>query len=141
MAKETKTVNLRLPVEQMEYLEKYETSINQTIVDIIDRIRMVEKYADRDIQGVFTEDEWKYMVDSLNGTMVEGDFRYYAQAINANIVDSATYDGLDKKWNVDIKQLTDKLSKLSSSAIEAIHRRIEAFWDNSQQDIDEWAKY
>lgn len=137
----TKTVSLRIPAEQMEYLDKYETSINQTIVDIIDRIRMIERYADRDVQGVFTEDEWKYMADSLNGTITEGDFRYFAQALNANIEDSATYDGLDKKWQVDVKHLTDKIATLSSSAIEAIFRRVEDFWKNPQQDIDEWAKY
>lgn len=141
MAKETKTVNLRIPAEQIEYLEKFDSSINQTIVEIIDRIRMIERYADRDIKGVFTEAEWKYMADSLNGTLVEGDFRYYAAALNAGLEDSATYEGLDEKWCVNTNQLTDKVSKMSSSAIEAIHRRVEAFWANPQQDIDEWAKF
>lgn len=141
MAKETKTVNLRIPAEQIEYLEKFDSSINQTIVEIIDRIRMIERYADRDIKGVFTEAEWKYMADSLNGTLVEGDFRYYAAALNAGLEDSATYDGLDKKWNVDVKVLTDKISNLSSSAIEAIHRRVEEFWKNSPLTLDAWARF
>ncbi len=138
----TRTVNLRIREELMQYLEKKtDTSVNQLVNDIIERIQRIEKYADRDIMNVFTPQEWEYMADSLNGTLVEGDFRYYAQALIAGLEDSAKYDGLDKKWDVDVNTLSDKVSKLSSSAIEAIHRRIEAFWEDSTQDLEEWAKY
>lgn len=140
MAKETKTVTLRLPVEQVEYLEQFEGSLNQTIVDLIDKVRTIEKYADRDIQGVFSEEEWKYLADSLNGTFVDGDFRYSKGALIAGVEDSATYDGLDKKWGVELDVLRNKINGLSSSAIEAIYRRVEDFWKNSKS-LEEWAEY
>lgn len=139
MAKETKTITLRLPVEQMEYLEQFEGSTNQTVVDLIDKVRTIEKYADRDIQGVFSEAEWKYLADSLNGTMVDGDFRYFKCALIAYVEDSATYDNLDK--GVDVKALSDKINALSSSAVEAIYRRVENYWKNCPLTLEEWAKY
>lgn len=141
MAKETKTITLRLPVEQMEYLEQFDCSTNQAVVDLIDKVKAIEKYADRDIQGVFSAEEWKYLADSLNGTMVEGDFRYLKGALVASVEDSATYDSLDQKWGVDVNALSDKINGLSSSAIEAIYRRVENYWKNSPLTIDEWAKY
>lgn len=142
MAKETKNVTLRLPVHVVEYLEKSDYSINQAVIDAVEKLEMVEKYADRDIQNKFTEAEWKYLADSLNGTMVEGDFRFYSAALTANIEDSARYDGLDTKWDVDPEQLTTKIKALSSSAIDAIHRRVERFWNTDRPvDLDEWAKY
>lgn len=141
MAKETKTITLRLPVEQMEYLEQFDCSTNQAVVDLIDKVKTIDKYADRDIQGVFSESEWKYLADSLNGTMVEGDFRFMKGALVAGVEDSATYDNLDKKWGVSVKTLSDKINALSSSAIEAIYRRVENFWKNSTLSMEEWAKY
>lgn len=140
MAKETRTVNLRLPVEQVEYLTKDGTSINQAVVVAISKVQWMEKYADRDIANVFSPADWKYMADSLNGTLVEGDFRYSAAALCASVVDSATYDGLHEKWGVDVKQLTNKIASLSSSAIEAIYRRVETYW-NKPTDLDQWAQY
>lgn len=141
MAKETKTVTLRLPIEQVEYLEQFDGSLNQSIVNLIDKVRTIEKYADRDIQGVFSEEEWKYLADSLNGTFVDGDFRFSKGALVAGVEDSATYDNLDKKWGVDVKILTYRINGLSSSAIEAIYRRVGDFWKNSSQSLEEWAKY
>lgn len=141
MAKETKTITLRLPVEQMEYLDQFEGSTNQAVVDLIDKVKTIEKYADRDIQGVFSEAEWKFLADSLNGTMVEGDFRYIKGALVAGVEDSAQYDSLDKKWGVDVKILRNKINALSSSAIEAIYRRVENYWKNSTLSLEKWAEY
>lgn len=141
MAKETKTVSLRLPVEQVEWLTKNEESINQAVINTIDRLRMIEKYADRDIAGKFTPEEWCYLADSLNGTLVDGDFRYLNAALVAGIEDSATYDGLDKKWGVDVAAFTDKIKSLSSSGVEAVYRRVEAFWNDGTRDLTEWSKF
>lgn len=71
----------------------------------------------------------------------EGDFRFVKGALVAGVEDSAQYDSLDQKWGVDVKTLSDKINGLSSSAIEAIYRRVENYWKNSPLTIDEWAKY
>lgn len=141
MAKETKTVSLRLPVEQVEWLTKSEESINQAVINTIERLQMIEKYADRDISGKFTPEEWNYLADSLNGSIVEGDFRFRSFALAANVEDSAEYDGLDKKWGVNVATLTDKIKSLSSSSVEAVFRRVEAFWNDGNKDLAEWSKF
>lgn len=141
MAKETKTVSLRLPVEQVEWLMKNEESINQAIVNAIDRLRIIEKYAERDIAGKFTPEEWSYLADALNGTIAEGDFRYRSFALIAQIEDCAEYDGLDKKWNVDVKQFCEKVKGLSSASIDAIFRRVEKYWNEGKEGLGIWANY
>lgn len=141
MAKETKTATLRLPVEQVEWLTKNEDSINQAVINTIDRLQLIEKYADRDIMGKFTPAEWSFLADSLNGVITEGDFRYLNAALVAQIKDSANCDGLDKKWKVDVESFCKKVKGLSSASIEAIYRRIEDFWNNSKYDLGEWAQY
>lgn len=101
MAKETKTVTLRLPVEQVEWLTKNEGSINQAVINTIDRLQLIEKYTDRDIMGKFTPAEWSFLADSLNGVITEGDFRYLNAVLVAQIEDSATYDGMELQYNLD----------------------------------------
>lgn len=141
MAKETKTVTLRLPAEQVEWLTKNEESINQAVINTIDRLQLIEKYADRDIMGKFTPGEWSFLADSLNGTIAEGNFRYLNAALVAQIEDSANYDGLDKAWNIDVPAFCAKIMALTSASIEAIYRRVEDFWANGKYDLGEWSEY
>lgn len=141
MATETKTIAIRIPVEYWDYLENKEGSMNGAIVDCIEKTVLFEKYAMRDIQDVFSPDEWKYMADSLNGVVIDGDFRYISSALVANIEDADKYEMLGGKWNVDVKKLCDKVSRLSCSSIDAIYRRVEALWNDSLIDMDEWADY
>ena len=139
---ENKTTSVRLSTEQIEYLKSLcDGNVNQAIVELIEKKQLADKYADRDIKNIFTENEWKYLADSLNGTMVMGDFRYCSSALIAGVEDSATYDNLDAKWEVNINDFKSKIQKLSSSSIEAIIRRVENFWENPEQNIDLWAKY
>lgn len=141
MAKESKTVNLRLPIEQVEWLTRESDSINQAVVNAIERLQMIEKYADRDIAHKFSKEEWCFLADSLNGSITEGDYRYRNSTLVAHNNDSVEYDGLNKKWGVDVAQLNSKIMFLSSSSIEAIYRRIEAFWANQPADMETWAVY
>lgn len=141
MANETKTVSLRLPIEQVEWLTREGDSINQAVVNAIERLQMIERYADRDIAHKFSKEEWCFLADSLNGSITEGDYRYISFALVAHNNDSVEYDGLDAKWGVDVTKLNSKIMTLSSSGIEAIYRRIEAFWANQPADMETWAVY
>lgn len=126
MAKETKTITLRLPIEQMEYLENFEGSINQTIVNLIERIRLIEKYSDKDIDRTFSDDEFRCMFDILKGLRVEGDYRYQCSTLIAQIENECESDAeYTKRWGVDVCEMTDKIASLSASAIDAIYRRVE----------------
>lgn len=142
MATETKTVNIRIPAEMVEYLDKKNMGMNGAIVDCIEKVMFFEKYAMRDIKGVFTADEWKFLADSLNGTLVDGDFRYIGSALVAHIEDSEMYEGTASKYSVDVATMKGKIEKLSCSSIDAIYRRVEEFWKgDTPVDFDKWANF
>lgn len=137
---ETKTISIRVPQEIVEYLEGKEMGMNGAIVDCIEKVMYIEKYAMRDLHGKLTPSEWKYIVDSLNGTLIDGDFRYLASALIAHIEDADVYEGLGGKWSVDVKTLCDKIKLMSSATVDALYRRVEDYW-KQPIDLEEWAKF
>ena len=58
----------------------------------------------------------------------------------AHCEDSAIYDSLDKKYDVDMEVFKKKLNSLHSANVDALYSRIEDFW-NKDADIEEWAKF
>lgn len=138
---ETKTITIRVPMEHAEWLAKNQEGMNAAIVDCIEKTAYINKYAMRDIKGKLTPSEWKFIADSLNGSIVEGDFRYVSGALIAHTQDADEFEGLGAKWNVNVEELCSKISKLSCCEIEAIYRRVEAFWEDSTQDMEEWSKF
>lgn len=123
---ETKTVSIRLPMELVDYLSTYNASTNQAIVDIIERVRLMEKYADVDVEKTFNEAEFKCLHDILHDVKVRGDYRYKSTTLIAQIEDACDSDKeYTERWNIDVVALTDKIAQLSSSAIEAIYRKVE----------------
>lgn len=137
---ETKTMTIRVPQELASWIEAKKGSSNGAIVDALYTAMYTEKYADREIQGKLTENEWKALADSLNGSLIDGAFRFASSALVAHTEDADKYDGIGDKWGVDISRLCEKIAKLSCSQVEAIYRRVESFWDNPV-DLDSWAKY
>ena len=131
MAKETKTVSLRLPVEQVEWLATRGDSINQEVVAAIEKLRLAEKYADREIHDAFTAAEWSYLRDALNGTVVAGDYRFSRSSLCASIEDAGRYDRMDEKWDVRPGDLVEKVVKLPSAGIEAVYRSVESYWSTA----------
>ena len=139
---ETKTMTIRVPEDLAAWIEnqKGNNSSNIAIVNALYSAMLTQRYSDYEIKGKLTEDEWKYLADSLNGTRVDGTFRFASSALVASIEDSDRIDGLGAKWEVDVKKLCDKIENMSGSQIEAVYRRVEFFW-NKPEDLDAWAKY
>lgn len=135
-------MTIRMPQDLATWIEtqKGDNSSNETIVNAMYFAMFTQKYSDHEIKKKLTENEWKYLADSLNGTGVDGTFRFASNVLAASIEDSDSIDGLGEKWNVDVKKLSDKIANMSCSQIEAVYRRVESFW-NKPEDLDVWAKY
>lgn len=133
-------MTIRVPQELASWIEAKKGSSNGAIVDALYTAMFTEKYADREIQGKLTPQEWKYLADSLNGTLIEGTFRFASSALVASVQDSDFYDNLGSKWEVDVIAFCDKIANMSCSQVEAIYRRVESFWNNPV-DLDGWAKF
>lgn len=141
MAKELKTVTIRISNEDADYLNELgEGFINRGINALLAKMRVLTTQADNEIKGMFTEAEWKFLADSMNGIMIDETLRYSAQNLAYHNEDAQTYDKTADKWEVDLQELNKKILTLSSAQVDAVYRRVERFWEQSP-DIDAWARY
>lgn len=139
---ETKTVTLRLPQDVADYITSHGGSMTDGIKNVVETLRRHESYADMELRGRFTVEEWKFLADSLNGTMVLDDFRFSPSALVAHNQDAQLYDGTASRWGINIDSLNEKCSALTASQVEALYRRVEKFWAHPNAiDLDQWANY
>ena len=137
---ETKNITIRMQLNIAEWLDGKNNSYNGAVVDALEKAMFIERYTMSEIKGKLTENEWKYLADSLNGTLALGTFRYSSSALAASVEDSDQLENLGIKWDVDVSGLTKKISAMTAAQIDAIHTRVESFW-NKPEDLDAWAKY
>lgn len=140
MKQETKNVTIRLPQEVADWLISDGKYINQAITESVQTLKKIRTVSEAELRGVFTPEEWKFFADSLNGTVVAEDFRCNKQILIAHCEDSVNLEYLDKKWNVDIEVLKDKILNLHGANIDAIYARVERFWSGDDE-LEEWAKF
>lgn len=159
--KNDKTVSARIKESTWEWLVKIGGTAGGAIKEIIDQaervdaqgsavftiadnlayLQQIRRYSLNEIKGVFTPAEWCYMTDSLNGTMITVDFRCSTSALSASIEDSDTFDGLGEKWDVNVLELLQKISKLTGAQVECVFNRVEEFWNSPgfEKDLSKWA--
>jgi len=138
---EQKTVTLRLPQDVTDYITRDGNSITEGVKNLVNTLQRHERYADVELRGRFTADEWKFLADSLNGSMVLDDFRFSPSALVAHNQDAQLYDGTASRWGIDIDRLNEKCAALTASQVEALYRRVEKFWAHPDTDCDIWAKF
>ena len=143
MIMETKNVTLRLPQDVADYINQQADggSVTDGVKNIVAKLQRHERYADVELRGRFTPEEWKFLADSLNGSRMLDDFRFSASALVAHNEDSQLYDGTAARWGIDLAALNAKVEALSATQVEALYRRIEKFWDHPETDLDAWAVY
>lgn len=138
---ETKTVTLRLPQDVADYITKDGYSMTDGVKLIIATLQRHERYADMELRGKFTPNEWKFLADTLNGTVVLDDFRFNKHALIANNQDAQVFEHSADKWEVDLDELNAKCVGLTATQTEALYRRVENFWNHPEINLDEWANY
>ncbi len=155
-----KTTSARISLEEEKFLAEnfktaatglgqasniiYQANKNGTspdkIVENLSSLNQIRLYSQREIKGIFSENEWKYLADSLNGTIITDNFRCVKAGLIAGVEDSDSFDNLSEKWDVNIKDFCDKIQKLTAAQIDAVYTRVEQFWNSENRDLDGWAK-
>lgn len=138
--KETKNATIRLPQEIADWLTKDGKSINQAVIDTVNTLQSIRLISTTELRGIFSANEWTFLADSFNGTIINDSIRYNVQMLIAHCEDSAIYDSLDKKYDVDMEVFKKKLNFLHCANVDALYARIEDFW-NKDIDIEDWAKF
>lgn len=59
----TRTVNLRLPEDLVEYLKRNNDSINQAVISEINTLKRIRTVALGELKGIFTPQEWIFFAD------------------------------------------------------------------------------
>lgn len=107
---------------------------NVTDVDvIIDNLVTIERirlYSLLTLKKLFTPKEWMFIKDSLHNTVATPDIRCNLFAFIAHVKDSASLDGLDEKYEVNMDAFVEKLNNLNGAQIDAIYYYVAKFWEN-----------
>lgn len=67
--------------------------------------------------------QWAAICDALNGTLID------PETISALWMDIEDCEGLGDKWNVDQRQLVEKLQTMDYGQLVAVAEAVERFWD------------
>lgn len=138
----TRTVNLRLPEELVEYLTRNNDSINQAVIAELNALRRIRTVAMGELKGLFTSQEWMFLADTFNGTLIDDVFCANVGAFIAGCEDAEHYEGNATKWGVDLPKFITKVKTLHGVNIEAIYSRIKDYWEHcSEIKLEDWAKF
>ena len=143
MAKETKSITIRIPVTMYEDLTK-DDMFNPSLVAFYERVKGEEENKMMDIRGIFLPNEWKALAASLNGTMVTDYTRYSIEMFISHNEDAEQFEGSFSNFNVKVEDVNAKIAKLTRIQVSTIYDRITAFWDNQNgmgDSLDKWAKF
>ena len=138
----TKNVTLRLPEEMVEYLTRNNESINQAVISEINTLKRIRLVALGELKGLFTVDEWVFMINTFNSTLTDEMFCANKGAFIACCEDAEKYEGGATILNMDLSAFINKINSLKGANIEAIYSRIKDYWSHSNEiDINQWVKF
>lgn len=136
-----KGTTVYLPEDQAKYIQENYKNQNIGIIAAIEALMTIRKYSTNELKGIFTPEEWSFLVDSLNGTMTTDSFRCNVGALVHHCRDAEELDGIGQKWEIDIEKLVSKVEKLTGAQVEALYFRVESFWEDDNRNLEEFAEY
>lgn len=83
----------------------------------------------RDLKGIFTENELKLLIDNENGSLFNPETDYNPEFLAINVKDGCDFEELDKKWDVSLGVLIEKILKMKSAECLFLHDWIGQFWE------------
>lgn len=117
-------------------------SINQAVISEINTLKRIRLVALGELKGLFTVDEWVFMINTFNSTLTDEMFCANKGAFIACCEDAEKYEGGATILNMDLSAFINKINSLKGANIEAIYSRIKDYWSHSNEiDLNEWAKF
>lgn len=90
----------------------------------------------RDMRGLFTRGELSLMIDCHNGTILNPGMA--GQHLEIAVRDSMELDGTDAKWQVDRKELMDRIRPLSLFDRACLEIWAVGSWESGPGDLGEY---
>ena len=92
------------------------------------------------LKGKFTKEELCLMIDAVNGLMLTPQIA--GQHMAVNVADAMALDGLDEKWGVEAKEISQKLRELHIFDIACLELWCAKFWrqngTENEKPLDEY---
>ena len=135
-----KTVTIRMEEELAATLEKEGDSLNRTIVENLKRLNRIRLVSEKELAGIFTDNEWRFLFDSLNGVLIDDSMSCNVGVLIAHCEDAERFEGTASRWDVNIEDVTAKIADLKGANIEALYDRVKRFW-SKDNDLNEWSNF
>jgi len=97
-----------------------------------------------DIRGIFTENEWKGLANSLNGTTVDEIMRYSNDLFIDHCDDAELYESAFSVMGASLQTVNEKIKGLTKIQVSSVLDRVSDFWNNQNGtgiELDKWAKW
>lgn len=97
-----------------------------------------------DIRGIFTENEWKGLANSLNESIIDDIMRYSPEMLIAHCEDAELYETSFSWMEADVKSVCEKIKGLTKIQVSSVLDRVAEFWNNQNGtgiELDKWAKW
>lgn len=95
-----------------------------------------------DIRGIFTENEWKGLANSLNGTNVDEIMRYSNDLFIDHCDDAELYESAFSVMGASLQTVNEKIKGLTKIQVSSVLDRVSEFWNNQNGtgiELDKWA--
>jgi hypothetical protein len=130
MAKESKSV--RLSENVIEYVSNYPTAYHgvtdfnpklEECLTASERLHLITK---EELKNYFTKEEASLLIDVTNSHLYQPISP--KSSLLLCVQDGDFYEGLGEKWEVDIKKLLEKISKLTEYQSHCVFLMCNEFW-------------
>lgn len=131
MAKSTKAISLRVPEELIANLKKGEYS--SYFVPALTIIKYIRSESLREIENVFSPNEWDFLASALCDKKIRGYLRCSKDTLVEACKVSEKFEGTATRYNINLPELIEKLNTLTCAQVEAIHSYAEEVYDDSDE--------
>jgi hypothetical protein len=118
--------NPRLSDHAAEYYSGHFRSRNQGIEYALEAWPVLCKRALVELQGKFSVDELRLLIDVFNGTALTPSMA--GQHIATQVADAIALDGLDQKWGIDGPRMMSRLKRLAPIMLASLEIWANGYW-------------
>ena len=125
----TNTKSIRISPQSDAELKKLYGSAYAGGTRATEAFLWLRRYTLKGLKGKLTRDELSALTDIQNGSIFEEQFAVNHSAFIAHIEDANEFEGIGKKWNIDIKALIEKVKNMTTCEIFFLQEEIDRFWN------------
>jgi len=133
-----KNISPRVSDSTADYFTEHFKSVNAGATYILESYQPLFKRTLAELKGKFSHGEMSLVVDVFNGTALTSGLA--GQHILLSCSDAIELDGLDTKWEIDKKELLEKIQGLTIYQAAVLEIWANGYW-YSQGDMEDFNGY